>query len=153
MRLHSFCFVFAALAVVTGMCLGIFMGISEDHTLAPVHVHLNLIGWVSMAIIGLYYRTSARDITWLERAQAGTLAVGITGFAGGITLLFLGTTDAAERAGFVSALSGALLCLAAMILFLIVVVRDTISDARLARTKQPSLGKLAAKLQNSGAIN
>jgi cbb3-type cytochrome oxidase subunit 1 len=37
--------------------LGIAMGIAGDHRLFPVHAHLNLLGWVSMALIGLIYRS------------------------------------------------------------------------------------------------
>lgn len=44
--------VYFSLAVI----LGIGMGISGDHSLFPVHAHLNLLGWVSMALIGLIYR-------------------------------------------------------------------------------------------------
>jgi hypothetical protein len=35
---------------------GIFMAIAQDFTLAPAHAHLNLLGWVSMALYGLFYR-------------------------------------------------------------------------------------------------
>ena len=45
----------AILQALAGMGLGMFMGISGDHTLAPAHAHNNLLGWVSMAIFGLYY--------------------------------------------------------------------------------------------------
>jgi cbb3-type cytochrome oxidase subunit 1 len=44
--------VYFSLAVI----VGIGMGISEDHSLFPVHAHLNLLGWVSMALFGLIYR-------------------------------------------------------------------------------------------------
>lgn len=44
--------VYFSLAVI----LGIGMGISGDHSLFPVHAHLNLLGWVSMALFGLIYR-------------------------------------------------------------------------------------------------
>lgn len=43
----------AAIYFVTGVLLGIAMGASGDHTLFPVHAHLNLLGWVSMALFGL----------------------------------------------------------------------------------------------------
>lgn len=49
---------FISIAVVQaliGMGLGIYMGISQDFTLAPAHAHNNLLGWVGMAIFGLYY--------------------------------------------------------------------------------------------------
>ena len=45
----------AVLQALVGMGLGIVMGISGDYTLAPAHAHNNLLGWVSMAIFGLYY--------------------------------------------------------------------------------------------------
>ena len=45
----------AILQALIGMGLGIFMGITGDYTLAPAHAHNNLLGWVSMAIFGLYY--------------------------------------------------------------------------------------------------
>ena len=32
------------------------MGMNNDFTLAPAHAHNNLLGWVSMAIYGLYFR-------------------------------------------------------------------------------------------------
>lgn len=38
---------------VCAVTLGIVMGASGDHTLMPVHAHLNLLGWVSMAVFGL----------------------------------------------------------------------------------------------------
>lgn len=43
------------LQALIGMGLGIFIGITRDYTLAPAHAHNNLLGWVSMAIFGLYY--------------------------------------------------------------------------------------------------
>ena len=45
----------AIFQALIGMGLGIFMGITGDYTLAPAHAHNNLLGWVSMAIFGLYY--------------------------------------------------------------------------------------------------
>jgi hypothetical protein len=36
--------------------LGVIMGASGDHSLFPLHAHINLLGWVSMALMGLIYR-------------------------------------------------------------------------------------------------
>ena len=44
------------LFALLGMGLGVMMGKSEDFTLAPVHAHINLLGWVSMVLYGLVYR-------------------------------------------------------------------------------------------------
>ncbi|MGH8491903.1 MAG: hypothetical protein ACRERR_02175 [Moraxellaceae bacterium] len=40
---------------VMAVGLGVFMGASHDHSLMSVHVHLNLLGWVSLALIGVIY--------------------------------------------------------------------------------------------------
>lgn len=46
----------AGLYFLTGVGLGVGMGISGDHHLFPLHAHLNLLGWVSMALFGLISR-------------------------------------------------------------------------------------------------
>ncbi len=46
----------AVVYLVLGVGLGIAMGMSGNHTLFPVHAHLNLLGWASLALIGLIYR-------------------------------------------------------------------------------------------------
>ncbi|MZQ86036.1 cytochrome-c oxidase [Paenibacillus sp. 5J-6] len=45
----------AAVYITLGVLLGMLMGIIQDFRLASVHAHLNLLGWVSMAIFGLIY--------------------------------------------------------------------------------------------------
>jgi drug/metabolite transporter superfamily protein YnfA len=54
----------AALCMIAGVFLGMWMGSQQDHTLGPVHAHLNLLGWVSLAIYGLAYRA------WPELADS-----------------------------------------------------------------------------------
>ncbi len=43
----------AAVYFVVGVILGVAMGASGNHSLFPVHAHINLLGWVSMALFGL----------------------------------------------------------------------------------------------------
>jgi len=45
----------AALYLVIGVTMGIVMGIQHNFTLAPVHAHINLLGWATLAIIGAIY--------------------------------------------------------------------------------------------------
>jgi hypothetical protein len=47
----------AVLYLLAGVSLGIFMAASHDHSMFPVHAHLNLLGWVSLSLFGLFYRT------------------------------------------------------------------------------------------------
>jgi hypothetical protein len=46
----------AVVYFIVAVALGIGMGASGDHSLMPVHAHLNLLGWVSMALFGLIGR-------------------------------------------------------------------------------------------------
>lgn len=45
----------SVLILIAGMIWGIVMGISENHSTFPAHAHLNLLGWVSLFLIGIYY--------------------------------------------------------------------------------------------------
>ena len=71
--------VLAALSLIVGVSLGIFMAASHDHQLAPVHAHLNLVGWVSLALFGLVYRAypelGRRRIAKLHLLLAGSATV------------------------------------------------------------------------------
>lgn len=53
-------FTVAPLYLLIGMAGGIYMGASNDHTLAPAHAHLNLIGFMLMSVMGIFY-TLAKD--------------------------------------------------------------------------------------------
>lgn len=46
----------AALWGIVGMSLGIIMGAKEDFSMAPVHAHINLLGWVTLAMYGVVYK-------------------------------------------------------------------------------------------------
>jgi cbb3-type cytochrome oxidase subunit 1 len=45
----------AALYLVAGMSLGIFMGISNDFLLRPVHAHVNLLGFAVLAMAAFVF--------------------------------------------------------------------------------------------------
>ena len=42
--------------LVLGIVLGMYMGGSGDHSLAPLHAHINLLGFTLMTVFGLVYR-------------------------------------------------------------------------------------------------
>jgi len=46
----------AALYLVVGVAMGIVMGIQQQFSPAPVHAHINLLGFASLAIIGAIYK-------------------------------------------------------------------------------------------------
>ena len=55
MKASSLSFLAAVIAAVTGMAWGLIMGILENHVTMPAHAHLNLLGWVSLFLIGIFY--------------------------------------------------------------------------------------------------
>jgi hypothetical protein len=66
-RVALWFFAVAPLYVLVGMSFGIFMGITQDFSLAPAHAHLNLLGWVTMALYGTFYalaREASRKLAW-----------------------------------------------------------------------------------------
>ena len=46
----------ASACLIVGVSMGIGMGVAHDFQFAPVHAHLNLLGWASLALFGLVYR-------------------------------------------------------------------------------------------------
>jgi hypothetical protein len=47
----------ATACLIGGVTMGIWMGIAHDFQFAPVHAHLNLLGWASLALFGLAYKS------------------------------------------------------------------------------------------------
>lgn len=129
MNASYFCFLVAALAAMTGMALGIHMGIAQDFTLAPAHAHLNLLGWVTMALYGLYHRGVVRQNMIPVRIQAGAGAVGACLMAGGLAA-YLGFGN---EAGFMAVVVGSVLSFLSMLMFLALVIADLRSSSRLAQ--------------------
>jgi hypothetical protein len=48
--------VLAVLCLLAGLVMGIGMAAAHDFQLAPMHAHLNLVGFVALSIFGLTYR-------------------------------------------------------------------------------------------------
>lgn len=49
------CMQLALLYLLVGVAIGIGMGATENFTLRPVHAHINLLGWTTLALAGLAY--------------------------------------------------------------------------------------------------
>ena len=47
----------AVVYLLIGVTVGLSMAKGHDHTLAAVHAHINLLGWASMGLTGLLYRS------------------------------------------------------------------------------------------------
>lgn len=77
--------VIGGIYLLLGILLGSYMGGSGDHSLAPVHAHINLLGFTLMTVFGLGYRliptlAGTRLATahfWLHQIGALVLLAGL----------------------------------------------------------------------------
>lgn len=120
MRIARYCISVAALAALCGMSLGIFMAANEDFTLGPAHAHLNLLGWVSMAIYGLWYRGAELTRPRLAWSQALVATAGFVVMVTALAMMLV--TGNRTYEALISI--GAILALVGMLLFFVQVVTD-----------------------------
>jgi len=78
-RIDIYFLLLATVILLAGASLGIKMGMTEDFQLTPVHAHLNLAGWASLALFGLVYRAypqlAQRRLATVHFILSGTGAV------------------------------------------------------------------------------
>jgi hypothetical protein len=81
----------AALYLVVGVCLGLYMGITQNFSLKPVHAHLLLAGWLSLAMAGVIYKLYplASD-TGLAKAHFWMHNLGLPMFMLGLAAMLTG---------------------------------------------------------------
>lgn len=77
-RLSDFCFRAAFVFFALGVGMGFAMSMTQDLTLRPVHVHVNLLGWVSFGLYATVYRffPVAAELR-LARIQVGAALLGL----------------------------------------------------------------------------
>lgn len=87
------------LFLLTGIPLGMYMGASGQMALAPVHAHINLLGFALMMVFGLVYRRfPAMAASPLARIHFWLHTVGTLGVA---VMLFLLLSGRITEAGMV----------------------------------------------------
>jgi cbb3-type cytochrome oxidase subunit 1 len=89
---------FIKIAVVylfIGALLGLIMGITQQFVLAPVHAHLLLLGWASLALAGLVYHLyPAAAATLLARIHFWLHNLGLPVFMIALGMLLTGREGA-----------------------------------------------------------
>ncbi|SMH51292.1 hypothetical protein [Mesorhizobium australicum] len=110
-------FASAVVYVTLGMLFGIWMSASHDHTLAPAHGHLNLVGWATMALFGVYYHVvPAAAQSPLAKVHFALSTLAVWFMFPGIILAIQGQTE-------ILAIIGSFAALLSMLTFLFVVLR------------------------------
>ncbi|WP_420471382.1 hypothetical protein [Brevundimonas sp. FT23042] len=115
----------SVLFVLLGVGLGYWMGMTHNFIVSPVHAHINLLGWVSMFLYGLFYRA-------FPEAAEGRLPKVHLALAGlGLPVMMIGLTLAVfEVAGLMPVaqillILGPTLVVLGMIVWTVIVFRAT----------------------------
>lgn len=114
------CFMKAAVIyALIGFLAGIMMAGRHDFTLTSVHSHLNLLGWVSMAVYAFYYQLApAASVLTLSRVHLWLANAGLIVLSVSLVLLSQGMKAAELGAGI-----GSLITLAALLVFAYIVFK------------------------------
>ncbi|BCP55045.1 hypothetical protein K32_36620 [Kaistia sp. 32K] len=115
----------AVIYVIVGMIGGIIMGAQQDFSLAPAHAHLNLIGWVSLALMGFYYNANpAKAASRLATIQFWVSTIGLWIMIPGLVLTLRGAPS-----GEPIVIAGSIITLLGMVLFAVAIFGRTPSRA------------------------
>lgn len=127
MKASSLSFQAAVLFVLVGMVWGIQMAISGDHSAFPAHAHINLLGWVSLFLFGIFYHLHpSLDGSRAALVQVWIWIVGTAVLGVGVGLVHTGHPDAEPVAAV-----GSFTVLFAMLVFgWLVFRRNRVSAAR-----------------------
>ena len=86
---HAF-FAAAALYAMIGVCWGLAMSISKDHATYSAHAHLNLLGWISLALMGTFYALLGQGVAnWVKLVNFSLSNLGVICMISGL-YLYLG---------------------------------------------------------------
>ncbi len=111
-------FATGALFALMGMVWGIQMSASGDHSLSPAHGHLNLVGFVTMAVIGIYYAlTPAAAKSKIAMPHYFLMLASVVLLVPGIVMAMTGNGEVLAKIGSVLAVLSMLAFLAMILKF------------------------------------
>lgn len=121
-RVSAAFFLTGAVFVLCGMIAGVMMGATQDFRLAPAHAHLNLLGWVTMALYGTFYaltaKTMSKRLAWTNYAVS---AAGVLIMIPSLAYFLLGHTSMVPIMGV-----GEGLTILGLLTFMISVIRELV---------------------------
>ncbi len=116
------------LSALVGMVMGVWMGANQDFVLRPVHAHVNLLGFASMMLFGLFYRafpSAGRGL--LPMTHFVLSVVGFLILMPSLTLMLLG------KPLFVPGMiASEIMLVASMVVFVFIVFKATMAKDQTA---------------------
>ena len=81
----------AIVFLIVGIAAGIHMSITGDHSVTGAHAHINLLGWVTMALFGTYFAFEPEKAnSRLARIQYGVYTIGVVVMMPSLYFLLMG---------------------------------------------------------------
>ena len=115
----------AVVFILIGVGLGYYMGATQNFIAAPVHAHINLLGWVSMFLYGLFYRANPEAaVGMLPKVHFWVALVGFLIFMPSLAVEVLQIQSALPLA-HIGLIAGPTIVVIGMILFAIIVFGAT----------------------------
>jgi peptidoglycan/LPS O-acetylase OafA/YrhL len=133
MKASLLCFRAAVVMVVAGMIWGIVMAVTNDHASLPAHAHLNLLGFVSLFLFGVYYHLHPA----LERSRLVLMQVWVWIVATVVLAIGVALVHTGHGIGDPIAAVSSLVVLADMLVFGWLVFRPEAAD-QTARSAVPA---------------
>lgn len=110
----------AAVYLLVGVSLGIHMGKSHEFLLAPVHAHINLLGWATMALMGVLHCLFPKQlVNKIAHAQFWLHQLGTPVLLVSLAMMLTGNTTMEPVVGIASLVVGT-----SVLLFLFNVMRN-----------------------------
>ena len=112
------------LSALVGMSLGVWMGANQDFVLRPVHAHINLLGFASMMLFGLFYRAfPAAGRGWLPLAHFALSVLGFLILMPSLALMLL-----AKPVFLPGMIASEIMLVSSMLMFVIIVFMATLKN-------------------------
>jgi peptidoglycan/LPS O-acetylase OafA/YrhL len=119
MKASDMAFRIAVCLGLIGMTGGVLMAASHNHDLHPAHAHLNLLGWVSLFLLGGFYRMNpSLDTRRGAKWQVLAWSFGTIVLATGVAAIYAGYPQAEPLAAI-----GSIIVVACMVWFAYFVFR------------------------------
>jgi len=115
-----------------GMAMGYVMGATQDFAASPVHAHVNLLGWASMFLYGLFYRAFPdAGVGRLAQAHLWLAVVGLVIFMPALAIELLVRDPGLAQVGAIGLIVGPTLVMLGAIIFAVIVFRATGRGAKI----------------------
>src|SRR3954452_19898801 len=119
MKASDIAFRIAVCLGLIGMTGGVLMAASHNHDLHPAHAHLNLLGWVSLFLLGGFYKMNpSLDARRGAKWQVLAWSFGTIVLATGVSAIYAGYPQAEPIAAI-----GSIIIVACMVWFAYFVFR------------------------------